>query len=413
MARTISESEGGSYRWVMAFLAFFMNTVINFMIFQVGGLAERIMPALHMGPAQLAMVLSVPFLAHAILGIPAGAAADRFGAVRVVIVGAALTVVCGIGRIGASSFEALFVWMLLLGIGPALLNANVAKILGAWFPPRSMGTAMGLYVAGANAGITIALATSALFPSIKAAFVVSAGIAVGAAALWTALARGGPSGRRAKELSGARAPEAPAPTAKAALRAAFKSGNLWIGSAAMFFFMGTFVTQNGFLANALIKGKGVEAVAAGFVASALSVSFIVGTIVGPTLAERAGSTRLFLAPAAVLAAAASYLAWLLPFGPLTWLLLVVAGLALGTAVPLVMSLPMLLPEIGPAFAGSAGGVISSFQMAGAFVISSYVIIPLAGGSLDRVFLYIGLGYLVFALAAALLPELGRRARAKN
>jgi NNP family nitrate/nitrite transporter-like MFS transporter len=77
-----------------------------------------------------------------------------------------------------------------------------------------------------------------------------------------------------------------------------------------------------------------------------------------------------------------------------------------------MSLPILLPKIGPAFAGSAGVVIGSFQMAGAFVISSYVIIPLAGASLGRVFLYIGLGYLAFALAAVLLPELGRRAPAK-
>ncbi len=385
----------------MLFMIFLMNTVFNFMIFQLGGLAGRLMPARHIGPGQLAMVLSVPFLANAILGIPAGAAADRFGARRVVIVGSVMTAVCGFGRIGATSFGALLAWMFVLGIGPALLNANAAKILGAWFSPSRMGMAMGVYIAGANAGITIALATSALFPSIRTAFVASASVAAGAMALWALFGKSKPAG----------APEPEVQPIARSLTVALRSGNVWIGAVAMFFFMGTFVTQNGFLTNALSEGKGMGPETAGLIASALSLAFIAGTIVGPIISTKAGFMKPFLAPAALLAAISSYLAWVLPLGPLTVLVLIVAGLALGTSVPLVMSLPVLLPEIGPAFAGSAGGVISTFQMAGAFFISSYIILPLAGGSLDRVFLYIGLGYFIFALVTSLIPELGRKALA--
>ena len=67
-----------------------------------------------------------------------------------------------------------------------------------------------------------------------------------------------------------------------------------------------------------------------------------------------------------------------------------------------MSLRIILPEIGPVSAGSAGGVISTLQTAEAFVISSYIILPLAGKNTDQVFMYIGLGYLVFGLFLLLL-----------
>ena len=383
----------------MLFLIFLMNTVFNFLIFQLGGLAGRVMPAFHIRPEQLAMVLSVPFLTNAFLGIPAGAAADRFGAARVVVIGAALTALCGFGRMGAASFGTLFAWMFMLGLGPAFLNANAAKILGAWFEPRAMGMAMGIYIAGANAGITLALATSALFPSIRSAFLTSAAIATGTAVLWALLGKSRPKGAHGAEMQ---------PIAKS-LGVALRGKNVWIGAIAMFFFMGTFVTQNGFLANALAQGKGINPLTAGLIASVLAVAFIVGTVVGPMISARLGLMRPFLAPAAVLAAIASYLAWALPLGPLTLLFLIVAGLMLGTAIPLVMALPMLLPEIGRANAGSAGGVISTLQMAGAFLIPSYVILPLASASLNHVFLFICIGYLVFAAASSLIPELGHKA----
>jgi NNP family nitrate/nitrite transporter-like MFS transporter len=181
----------------------------------------------------------------------------------------------------------------------------------------------------------------------------------------------------------------------------------------MFFFMGTYVTQSGFLSNALTQGKGINPVLAGLVASSLSISFVMGTIIGPIISDNVGLIRPFLTPTAILAAIGSYLAWIIPFGSLTWILLIITGIMLGTSVPLIMSLPMLLPEIGPVYAGSAGGIISTLQMAGAFFISSYVILPLAGSNMDQVFLYIGFGYLIFGLVSLLLPELGLKARTGN
>jgi len=49
-------------------------------------------------------------------------------------------------------------------------------------------------------------------------------------------------------------------------------------------------------------------------------------------------------------------------------------------MPMIASLPMLLPEIGPVYAGSAGGIIATLQVIGAVVAPTFIITPLAGSS---------------------------------
>ncbi|HWR08793.1 MFS transporter [Sporomusa sp.] len=392
----IINKRDSSFRWIILLIIFLTHLTLNYLIYQIGGLASQIIPALHLQPSQFAMALSAPMLACAIVGIPAGALADRYGVKNVIAGGLALTVISSFGRISPTSFEVLFVWMFILGFGLAFLNANVAKILGAWFPPRQLGMVMGIYIAGATTGITAALATSALFPSIEKAFTTSAIIALCNLILWLLFVKSKPAG----------APDVPVQPLAEYLGVVVKSKNIWFGALAMFFYMGTFVTQSGYLSTALTQAKGINPVLAGLVASFLSLAIMAGAIIGPMISARVGLIRPFLAPTVILGAITSYLAWIVPFGSLTWILLIVTGILLGVSIPLVMSLPISLPEIGPVYAGSAGGLISMLQMAGAFILSSYVIIPLAGPDVDQVFLYISIGYLIYGAILLLLPELG-------
>ena len=175
---------------------------------------------------------------------------------------------------------------------------------------------------------------------------------------------------------------------------ALKNGYIWLGAVAILFFMGSWVAQTGNLPNALVLSKGFGPALAGLAASSLSLALIAGTIIGPIFSQRLGLIKPLLTPTAIIAAICSYLAWIVPSGAPTWILLIITGFLLGVSVPLIMSLPILLPEIGPVYAGSAGGILSTFQMTGAFVVPSYVIIPLAGSSINQVFLYISAGYLV-------------------
>jgi NNP family nitrate/nitrite transporter-like MFS transporter len=259
---------------------------------------------------------------------------------------------------------------------------------------------MGVYIAGANAGIALAQATSALFPTIGEAFMASAALMLIALALWLLFIKSKPAGT----------PDVPSHPVTEYLGVAARSRYIWLGAVAMLFFMGSWVAQTGNLPNALAQSKGVSPVLAGLTASSLSLALIAGTIIGPMLAQKLGLIKPLLTPTAVLSAIGAYLAWIAPFGASTWTLLILTGFLLGMSPPLIMSLPMLLPELGPVYAGSAGGIISMFQMGGAFVIPSYVIMLLAGSNMDQVFLYISIGYLLFGTVMLFIPELGLKAR---
>jgi sugar phosphate permease len=392
-----------SYRWVVLFIIFLTHITINVSIFQIGGLANRLIPSLGIEASQLAMILSVPMLTAAIFGVPAGSLADRFGVKNIVTIGLILSTIGSFGRVSSDSFAILFAWMFVIGFGLAFLNANAAKILGAWFPSKQMGMAMGIYVAGAGTGITIALATSALFQSIHSAFMTSAVMNICTAILWLVFVKSQPEGVSNPPLQ---------PFIKY-LGVATKSKNVWFGALAMFFMMGTMVTHTGFLSNALTEVKGVDPVLAGLVASTLTLAGIAGMVFGPIISTKVGLIKPFLAPVACLGAIMAYLSWNVPFGAFTWIFLMLTGFFINVPVPLIMSLPMMLPEIGPVYAGSAGGIISTLQMTGAFIISSYIILPLAGSNIDLVFLYISIGYFIFGLITLLLPELGAKAKSKK
>jgi NNP family nitrate/nitrite transporter-like MFS transporter len=388
------------FRWIILLIIALVQIALNILQFQIAGLAGRLIPALHLQPSQFAMVLAAPMLTAALFGIPAGALADRFGVKAAIAVGLIIATISSFGRIGSGDFGVLFAWMFTLGFGTAAINANAAKILGAWFPRQQMGAVMGVYVAGASAGIAIAQATSALFPTIDGAFMASGLLMVIALALWLLFARSKPAG----------VPDVPGHPVMEYLGVAAKNKYIWFGAIAMLFFMGSWVAQTGNLPNALVQSKGVSPVLAGLTASSMSLAFIVGTAIGPLFARKLGMIRPLMAPMAVLSAICSYLAWIFPFGVLTWTMLVLTGFLLGMAVPLVMSLPMLLPELGPAYAGSAGGIISMFQMGGAFIVPSYAIMLLAGSNTNLSFLYISIGYLFFGVILLLIPELGLKAR---
>lgn len=100
-----------------------------------------------------------------------------------------------------------------------------------------------------------------------------------------------------------------------------------------------------------------------------------------------------------------YIGWQIS-GPFIWVVIFASGLMIGSGMPILFSYPMLLKEIGPKYAGSAGGIISTLQLIGAVVIPTYLITPLAG---DNYHLMFGLGaacMVALGIINLFLPEVG-------
>jgi hypothetical protein len=72
---------------------------------------------------------------------------------------------------------------------------------------------------------------------------------------------------------------------------------------------------------------------------------------------------------------------------------------------------MLLPEIGPVYAGSAGGIIATLMVLGAVLLPTFAITPLAGPNVTVLFSLAALCFALIVLPVLFLPELGSRALA--
>lgn len=396
------KSHNNNYRWLIVgimWLVVFAGVVSQF---QLAALAYQIIPEYNLTSGQFAMTLSAPMLPAVLFSLAAGALADRFGVKRVVTIGLIFSIVGTYFRYVAGNFIELFTLMFLSGIGIALLNANAAKLIGAWFSKEQMGTAMGIYFSGAGVGMTVALATSAMFPTTKSTFVTAGILLTVAWVLWMACIKVKPEG----------APDLPVMPVTKYIGVAAKSKNVWLVGVALMFFMGANMTFAGFLPNALNEIRGMDPVAAGLMASLVTLGTIFGNIVGPALSDRIGRIKPFLAPVAIVGALVMYLAWMAPEGFAMWGLLALLGILLGMSTPLFMSFPMLLPEIGPVYAGTAGGLIATLQLIGAFFIPSFIIAPIAGTNYNMLFALGSLSLFMVGMVALSLPELGAKAQVK-
>ncbi len=106
--------------------------------------ASLIQTELALRPARLGMLLSAFFWTYALVQIPVGWIAERVGAGRVLVVGLVLwssaTMLSGL----ATSFSALLVLRLVLGLGESTGFPCVSKLLAAAVPVEGLGTANGI-----------------------------------------------------------------------------------------------------------------------------------------------------------------------------------------------------------------------------------------------------------------------------
>ena len=101
-------------------------------------------------------------------------------------------------------------------------------------------------------------------------------------------------------------------------------------------------------------------------------------------------------------------AWQMPVGPLMMACLFLTGFTLSGMMTMFVSAIVLLPEIGPVYAGTAGGVCSTMQLFGAVVIPSYILTPILGTNYPVFYGTAGILCLMIAVCTFVLPEVARR-----
>lgn len=405
-------------KWAIVALActVLLLFVPNYAQYQLSPLAHLVMPTYDLDPARFSMLFSAAMIPGVLLSLVAGLLCDRFGAKRVVGLAGIVSAAALIARIFAPDFGTLFACMLVAGILATFLNTNIAKIMGSWFPPEHVSVAVGIGLAGATLSMAVGLGTSALFPSLQAIFVFTAALAVIAVAAWWLFFKDGPrsaQGVPASEDSSAPEAEGPAspadqPSLSECLKVVLRSRNVWFVGIALGMDMAATMCIITFLPQVLQATRGFDPTVAGALSSVVTFGTLAGSVLAPVIYGRVGRFKPVAVALAIIAAAGTAFAWQLPEGPVMLVCFFLTGFSLGGLLAMFVSAIVLLPEIGPVYAGTAGGVGATLQLLGAVAIPSYILAPILGTNYSALYGIAGILCLVVAVCAIALPEVLKR-----
>jgi len=388
------------YRLVILLIACIAMFSPNYAQYQLSPLAPCLMTDLGISNTEFASIFSAPMIPAIFLSLGAGILVDRFGAKKVLGI-AMLISSGGLGlRLMANSYTSLFVSMVLVGFSALFLNASGPKILGAWYPPSQIGVSLGVFFAVSTMAMAIGMGTTAMLPSVQSAYWLSFIIGLLALSLWLFF-------MKSPEQLDDNLHQTPSQPIRHSLKVVLNSGPVWIVGLCLMLIMGGNLIISSFLPTALGQ-RGIDPVTAGAISSAFMLGSLAGCLLTPALASKFRKLKLLLFILGLIAAIFETFAWQAPIGSVLWLTLFLTGLTLGGMIPLLVSLPIRLPAIGPQYAGMAGGLTATLQLLGAVILPTRLIVPLAGDSMSFIFLGGGICLFLAGVVALFLPDFHNR-----
>ena len=123
-------------------------------------LIAPILRDLDMTRTSMGLVLGSWQFVYLFVAIPAGAAIDRFGLKRALLIGICFVALSQIIRAGATHQYILLAAVMVFGLGGPFISVGAPKLTSLWFPQKEVGSALGIYTVSPSFGSMIAVATA-------------------------------------------------------------------------------------------------------------------------------------------------------------------------------------------------------------------------------------------------------------
>lgn len=394
-------------RWIAVLCILLMHAICMGSAVLPGAYSEIIIGGWGVSPGDFVQLTMCSFLAGAIMSIPAGILADRFGVTKVLGIAMVVAFVSSIARIFATqaeSFPLVFLFSFLIGTGLAGMNANSVKFLQPWFK-HTMSTGMTLYVSGAGIGVvSLMYFAGAFFPTDPTAMFAATSIVFAVACvIWFAFARM-PKGYVAIKDD----------YSVKAVKTVCTNKILILVSIAMVLTMASSASYAGNVPVVFI-GKGVDPADAAIWASVLNIVGMPSNWIAGPLADKIKRIKPVIITMAVAGSIFLIIGWMLPLGAYTLPLIMLGAFIQWGNIGLVKGSVGLIPTLPKQFLGTAGGIQTFFQNLGAYLIPSFLFTPLSlgadGSSVTEIFFVL---CAVFVIASAVVflfvPELGLKGK---
>ena len=371
-------------------LLFAAQFIGNYGDYQVAAIPSSIYAAFHLTDMQFSSLITAPMLPCIFLSIVIGLMVDRFGIPKIVGVFLILATLGFVLRHFATNYSVMLIAMALAGCGCMVVNSNIAKLAASLYPMDKVGTVVGILMAGSNAASALAFATTSMLPSLLVVFLIPTVASVVCVVLWFVFARESlfTENRESAEEEQASVADS--------LKLCFKSRSLWLAGLTLFLILGGTMVITNFHVSALTSLKGYSEALAGSFNSVSMVGAIFGSIFLPIfVTKKPEKAPLLLFVMLLICAATTYGMLALPAWGI-YVCSVLNGALRSGIIAVMLMTPVLLKEIGPKNAGTAGGFVITLQLLGCVVVPTYIIVPLGGGSMTAYFI---LGAVCFLLAA--------------
>jgi fucose permease len=343
-------------------------------------------------------VLAAAVSGYFLSGILAGAAIRRLGVGGLLAVSSIVAALALLGYALAPSWNSFFPIALIMGLGSGAIDSGLNSYAAAHFSVRQVNWLHACWGLGASIGPLIMTAAIARGDGYRGGYWVLT-LVLGAMALAFLLTRRAwDDGALASAPSEGQAQESPA---RRSVRAALRSGRVWLQILTFFLYTGLESTIGQWCFSLLREGRGLSVEAAGSWTSAYWASLTLGRVALGFIVDRFGPDRLLRAASfGVVLGAAAFVA---SDGPLGRAGLLLMGLGLAPVYPTLMA--RTPARLGAGLAQHAIGFQVSAAVLGSSLVPALVGILIASTGLGAISVMV----LVLSLAFLLVHELLLRA----
>lgn len=326
------------------------DLIVSFMVWVIlSSLLPYISQDIAIPPDKLALVTAVPVILGSVLRVPLGYLANLLGA-RTIFLASFACLLLPVWFISeATTYEALIIGGVFLGIGGAVFSVGVTS-LPKYYPRERHGFVNGVYGFG-NMGTAL---TTWLAPLAAVAWGWRVAVKLYLVLLAVALVVNLVLGDRAE-------PRVKVPIVTQ-IKSIGRDGRLWALSLFYFVTFGAFVALTVYLPNFLVTHYGLDGVTAGLLTSAFIMAAATLRILGGWLADRLDCLKLLVGVFAALAVGAVILA-LAPSLPvyLAGIYVISAACGIGNGAVFKLVPTYFLEQAGP-----ANGLVSMWGGLGGF-----------------------------------------------
>ena len=328
------------YRFVMAAMVLAGHISVGLNVFPVSPLLPLAIDEYGINRATAGLLVSLPMLVAAALGLPSGMLIARIGIRRAFILGWAAVGLVSLSGL-APNFMALLLLRFGIGLGFAFILTATGPLLMQWFRPREVPVMNALNTAALSLGIALSLTTAVPLSQLIAwqwVLTVFALPGVIGLAAWLVLGRTSDNIGMLEARSGISLRE---------VAEVLRNRTVVLLLAADAGILVQYGALTGWLPTFYHEERGISLSQAGFITGLLPLVGVIAVLVGGAVALRVASPKTIFAASGLMAGLGGLGAFLLPGLGGIYPAIIILGIGSWLYVPTLLTLPMQMAGMTP------------------------------------------------------------------